>query len=778
MNQNILYDYTIKETIGTGTFSKVKLGIIKSTGEKVAIKILDKRKIKNKTDQIRVERELTILKKLNHINIVKIIHTKEDQENIYIIMEFINYDLFLHIVNNKRLDEKESSLYFFQIIQGLEYIHSLKIVHRDLKPENLLITKQRILKIIDFGLSNYFNGDGLLFTPCGSPSYTPPEMIKGYKYNGFAVDIWSTGIILFGMLCGYLPFEERDSRALFKKIVKCKVVYPKFLSNNAQNLLKKILVANPDKRITIVEIKKHPFYLEGKEIFYKRYPDLIDKIENRNDPKNNNVSTPPNNTYNKNNIKASNFSISNNKENDEYEKEKDKPSSEFKKYSKNKRFGPNFDLLKKILRGSKTNSVEKDNTLNTDRDKDIEEKINIEEGYKTLNNENDKNLNYSYQSLMKIKNSSEITDKKHHIIENNKYFYKQRILNDSTGYENEKNINYLQNSYNNYSSYINSSIKSQKYYNTKRNQKKDFSFIRNTNDIYNNGKFHKYQNTIADEDKIIPSIHNNIYTQNYGYRYKNSNNKSNQKNNNSINSKRESFNKYFDSFYDKASNTSSRIKSYILNNPNNNNIKNGKYKSTNNRKKGKKSNSPENANYSGLSKKIIRINNLYNSIQNKLDSHREPQEITNKLDRIDNKQNLPIQLSLENIEKEKNINISNIQKNKKLQSKSEEHRKKKLNKNIKKTNNAKYSPSYIKKRLNSLKNSNNNSKNNIKNVNNNPSSKKCDIEQINNNYLTTTQKIKKIKRTKEDLNRNHKKKNDKYNIKEIIKRRGLDKKNK
>ena len=88
-------------------------------------------------------------------------------------MEFINYDLFLHIVNNKRLDEKESSLYFFQIIQGLEYIHSLKIVQRDLKPENLLITKQRILKIIDFGLSSYFNVDGLLFTPCGSPSYTP-----------------------------------------------------------------------------------------------------------------------------------------------------------------------------------------------------------------------------------------------------------------------------------------------------------------------------------------------------------------------------------------------------------------------------------------------------------------------------------------------------------------------------------------------------------------------------------------------------------------------------
>jgi serine/threonine protein kinase len=261
-------------------------------------------------------------------------------------------------VNNKRLDEKESSLYYFQLIQGLEYIHSLKIVHRDLKPENLLITKKRILKIIDFGLSNYFLGDELMLTPCGSPSYTPPEMIKGYKYNGFAVDIWSTGIILFGMLCGYLPFEERDSKALFKKIIKCKVIYPKFLSLNSKNLLKKILVANPDKRITINEIKKHPFYLEGKEIFYKRYPDLIEKIENssNNILVNDNNSAPHNNCFiDTNNIKITTFSISDKKENDE----KDKSSSNFTKYSKNRKLGPNFDLLKKILRGSKTNSSEK-----------------------------------------------------------------------------------------------------------------------------------------------------------------------------------------------------------------------------------------------------------------------------------------------------------------------------------------------------------------------------------------------------------------------------------
>ena len=200
MTQNILYDYTVKETIGIGTFSKVKLGIKKATGEKVAIKILDKSKIKTKPDKIRVERELNILKKINHINIIKIIQTKEGINNIYIIMEYIDNDLFLYIVNNRRLDEKESALYYFQLITGLEYLHLLNIIHRDLKPENLLITKNKILKIIDFGLSNYFMGEKLLCTPCGSPSYTPPEMIKGDKYNGYAVDIWSSGIILYAML--------------------------------------------------------------------------------------------------------------------------------------------------------------------------------------------------------------------------------------------------------------------------------------------------------------------------------------------------------------------------------------------------------------------------------------------------------------------------------------------------------------------------------------------------------------------------------------------------
>jgi 5'-AMP-activated protein kinase catalytic alpha subunit len=185
-------------------------------------------------------------------------------------MEFCeNGELFNQIVKKRKMDENESAYYYFQLINGLQYIHSKNIVHRDLKPENLLINKKNILKIIDFGLSNYYKDNNFLSTPCGSPCYASPEMIAGKKYDGNLIDVWSSGIILFAMLCGYLPFDGLSNEILFKKILKCKIEYPKYLSNTAIDLLKKILVNEPKNRITISEIKKHPFYLKGREEFKK-----------------------------------------------------------------------------------------------------------------------------------------------------------------------------------------------------------------------------------------------------------------------------------------------------------------------------------------------------------------------------------------------------------------------------------------------------------------------------------------------------------------------------
>ena len=280
-NDDFLSDYEIKETIGKGTFSVVKLGINKITKEKVAIKILKKKKMQKSKDKSRLEREISILKRLNHINVIKIYKITEELENYYIVMEYCeNGELFNYIVAHQRLSEEVTSYFFYQLINGLDYIHHKNIVHRDLKPENLLLSKDNILKIVDFGLSNYYYLDGkLLSTPCGSPCYASPEMVCGNKYNGFRIDIWSCGIIIFAMICGYLPFEDPDNEILFKKIMKCEVDYPDYLSDDVLDIMNKIIVVDPNKRYNIEQIKKHPFYLKGKKEFEKKHKDLIDKVE-------------------------------------------------------------------------------------------------------------------------------------------------------------------------------------------------------------------------------------------------------------------------------------------------------------------------------------------------------------------------------------------------------------------------------------------------------------------------------------------------------------------
>ena len=267
-------NYIVKHTLGQGTFGKVKLGLYLPYEEKVAIKILEKNRIVEKDDEIRVKREFDMLAKFNHPNVILVAEIFESEDSFYSVMEYCEGgELFNYIVKKTRLSEEESSFFFYQLINGLEYIHSLGIVHRDLKPENLLLTNEHLLKIIDFGLSNYFkeNQDPLLSTPCGSPCYASPEMVAGKKYDGFKIDVWSCGIILYAMLCGYLPFEDLDNEVLFKKILECDLEFPSYVKKLSIDLIKKILVTDPEKRITISQIKKHPFYLKGKQIFEQEF---------------------------------------------------------------------------------------------------------------------------------------------------------------------------------------------------------------------------------------------------------------------------------------------------------------------------------------------------------------------------------------------------------------------------------------------------------------------------------------------------------------------------
>ena len=277
-------NYIIKKTLGKGTFAKVKLAIQLPKKKKVAIKIIEKRKLQEEDDIIRLEREFEMLTKFNNPNVISVTEIFESDNAYFTVMEFCEGgELFNYIVENKVLSEEKAAFFYYQLINGLEYIHSLGIVHRDLKPENLLLTSEHILKIIDFGLSNYYtkNNKQLLETPCGSPCYASPEMLSGEGYDGFKIDIWATGIILFAMLCGYLPFDHKDNNKLFKKILECKINYPKNLSSDSKDLIKKILVPNPRRRISIPEIKEHPFYLKGKEIFENNFSILqISRIIN------------------------------------------------------------------------------------------------------------------------------------------------------------------------------------------------------------------------------------------------------------------------------------------------------------------------------------------------------------------------------------------------------------------------------------------------------------------------------------------------------------------
>ena len=249
--------FVLSENLGQGTFGIVVLATHQITGEKVAVKILEKEIILQEAGKTRIEREIKILKNMHHNIIVHLYDIKETSLSLYIIMEYISgKELFDYIISKKRLSETESCNFYQQIISGIEYLGKIKVVHRDIKPENLLLDEQKNIKIVDFGLSNIYPKN----ESYGSPCYAAKEMIYRESYMGLRVDIWSSGIVLFAMLCGYLPFEDADNEILYKKITEGKFKIPKYISDSCKDFLHKILNVDPEKRYTIEQIKKHPWF--------------------------------------------------------------------------------------------------------------------------------------------------------------------------------------------------------------------------------------------------------------------------------------------------------------------------------------------------------------------------------------------------------------------------------------------------------------------------------------------------------------------------------------
>ncbi|RCI04531.1 hypothetical protein CU098_009193 [Rhizopus stolonifer] len=246
--QTKLGAYNLLQTLGEGEFGKVKLAVHTETGEE----------------------------NLKHPYIVKLYNILETEKYVGLVLEYASGgELFEYILAHRYLKERDAKRFFAQLVSSVQYMHKCKIVHRDLKLENILIDKNRNIIVTDFGFANQFStaADDMMATTCGSPCYAAPELVvNAGLYAGSAVDIWSSGVILFAMLCGYLPFDDDptnpdsdDINQLYRYIVSTRLIFPSHISPEACDLMEKMLVPDPAKRCTLDAIIKHPWLDEYKD---------------------------------------------------------------------------------------------------------------------------------------------------------------------------------------------------------------------------------------------------------------------------------------------------------------------------------------------------------------------------------------------------------------------------------------------------------------------------------------------------------------------------------
>ncbi|KAI8381725.1 related to Fatty acyl-CoA synthetase and RNA processing-associated kinase 1 [Nakaseomyces glabratus] len=302
--------YVIGATLGEGEFGKVKLAWSKSAyqqcdntegnaGNKpmtfkvpkqVAIKLIKRDFItKDPSKETKIYREINALKHLSHPNIVKLEEVLQNSKYIGIVLEYAAGGEFYKFIQRKRrLKENHACRLFSQLISAVHYIHSKGLVHRDLKLENLLLDNEENLIITDFGFVNEFlRQNGMMKTSCGSPCYAAPELVVSNRpYDARKADTWSCGIILFAMLAGYLPWDDdpknpdgHDISRLYNYILSTPLKFPEYINPVPRDLLRKILVIDPKKRINIRSIEKHP-WLESHSTFLSITPDEWDRLSN------------------------------------------------------------------------------------------------------------------------------------------------------------------------------------------------------------------------------------------------------------------------------------------------------------------------------------------------------------------------------------------------------------------------------------------------------------------------------------------------------------------
>jgi len=253
--------YILNETLGAGSFGKVKKAYHQLTRHTVAIKIVNRTKIKQLDVVGKIRKEIQNLRLFRHPHIIKLYQVISTPTDIFMVMEYVSGgELFDYIVKKGKLTEAEARPFFQQIISGVDYCHRHMVVHRDLKPENLLLDDASHVKIADFGLSNMMKDGELLKTSCGSPNYAAPEVVSGELYAGPEVDIWSCGVILYALLTGTLPFDDDNVQMLFKKIRSGVFPVPDYLNPSVVDLLRRMLTVDPVRRATIKEIREHEWF--------------------------------------------------------------------------------------------------------------------------------------------------------------------------------------------------------------------------------------------------------------------------------------------------------------------------------------------------------------------------------------------------------------------------------------------------------------------------------------------------------------------------------------
>ena len=261
-----LPNFSILSILGRGAYATVRLCQNLKTGQKVAIKTYEKYQILDPIKKKNLLREIEILQKLDHPNIVKLFDTIDSKKYFHLIMEYINGSSLYNYIKSKKnntLDEQEAKRIFKQILSGIEYCHSLSVAHRDIKFDNVLIDNKNNVKIIDFGFASLDSYEQKTRLFCGTPSYMAPEIVKRKDYCAVNADVWALGILLYAMLCGRMPFKGFNDKELYRKIEKGSFALPGHFQEGLKRLINSMLDLNPRKRPSIKVIKENEWILSS-----------------------------------------------------------------------------------------------------------------------------------------------------------------------------------------------------------------------------------------------------------------------------------------------------------------------------------------------------------------------------------------------------------------------------------------------------------------------------------------------------------------------------------